>query len=118
MTFFLDENFPQAAKIMLEELGHVVYDGRDVLGSGADDYSVFSKAQELKAILLTTDRDFFHTVPYLWSKHSGVVVIALRQPCRASILARLAWFLKTFHLGTIQNEVYQLRDATYVKAGT
>ncbi len=117
MRFLLDENFPRAAKTMLEQSGHVVYDMRDILESGADDNSVFRKAQELDAVLLTTDRDFFHTVSYLWHEHSGVIVIALRQPNREAILARLAWFVKTFSDDNIRNEVYQLRDSTYVKAG-
>lgn len=117
MTFVFDENFPRSAKAMLADLGHVVYDMRDILEPGADDNTVFRKAQELHAVLLTTDRDFFHTVPYLWHEHSGVVVIALRKPNRAAILARLAWFLKTVSDDNLRNEVYQLRDATYVKAG-
>ncbi len=117
MRFLLDENFPRASKAMLEQSGHVVYDMRDILEPGADDNTVFRKAQELHAVLLTTDRDFFHTVPYLWHEHSGVVVIALRKPNRAAILARLAWFIKTVSDDNLRNEVYQLRDATYVKAG-
>ena len=117
MKFLLDENFPRTAKSLLEDLGNVVYDMRDLLRPGADDNAVFSKAQELDAVLLTTDRDFFHTIPYLWQEHSGVIVIALRQPCRAAILARLALFLRTFSNIDLRNEVYQLRDSTYVRAG-
>jgi len=117
MKFLLDENFPRTAKALLEESGNVVYDMRDLLHQGADDNAVFSKAQELNAILLTTDRDFFHTVPYLWHEHAGVVVIALRQPCRAAILARLAWFVETFPDADLRNQVYQLRDSTYIRAG-
>ena len=117
MKFLLDENIPRTAKSMLEDLGNIAYDMRDLLDRGADDNAVFSKAQDLKAVLLTTDRDFFHTVPYLWQEHSGVVVIALRQPNRAAILARLAWFVKTFSDVDLRNDVYQLRDSTYIKAG-
>jgi predicted nuclease of predicted toxin-antitoxin system len=117
MTFLLDENFPRASKAMLEETGCAVYDVRDLFEPGADDNTVFRKAQELDAVLLTTDRDFFHTVPYLWPEHSGVVVIALRKPNRDAILARLSWFLKTLAKENIRNEVYQLRDLSYVRAG-
>lgn len=50
---------------------------------------MFQKAQNLAAVLLTTDRDFFHTIPHLFESHFGVVVIALRQPNRSAILSRL-----------------------------
>lgn len=60
---------------------------------GASDIELFGCAQEKSAILLTTDRDFFHTVPTLFDTHHGVIVIALRQPSRAAILSKLEWLL-------------------------
>lgn len=65
-------------------------------------------------ILLTTDRDFVHTIPHLFDGHCGVIVIALRQPNRSSILARLEWILS--HVGNHQfnNRVFQLRDSTWL----
>lgn len=84
MKFFLDENFPKSATGMLEHLGHVVFD----LGcaEGSRDADIFDEAQKCGAIFLTTDRDFFHTIPHLFPHHEGVIVIALRQPNRAAIL--------------------------------
>ncbi len=114
MTFLLDENFPRAARGLLESAGH---DVRDVRGSpieGGSDVEVFDLARRLRATLLTTDRDFFHTVPHLYANHSGVVVIALRQPNRRNILARLEWFLRKFAQSDLQDSVYELRDRTYV----
>ena len=55
------------------------------------DETVFRKAKDFGAVLLTTDRDFFHTIPHLHDTHCGVIVIALRQPNRAAILSRLEW---------------------------
>jgi len=36
-------------------------------------------------VFLTTDRDFFHTIPHIHDKHAGIIVIALRQPNRSTI---------------------------------
>lgn len=114
MKFLLDENFPTAAIAFLEGAGHCVFDFRGTGDEGIDDSVVFQKAQNLAAVLLTTDRDFFHTIPHLFDNHFGVVVIALRQPNRRSILARLEWILS--HVGDHQfnNRVFQLRDSTWL----
>ena len=91
MRFLLDENFPKASVVMLQSAGHEVFDIRGTNEEGMEDDALFRKAQELGAVLLTTDRDFFHTVPHLHDAHGGVLVIALRQPNRAAILSRLEW---------------------------
>ena len=82
MTFFLDENFPKSAIPLLEESGHSVVDIRSTIHEGADDSFIFKLAQKHNAIFLTTDKDFFHTIPQFYKKHAGVVVITLRQPNR------------------------------------
>ena len=114
MKFLLDENFPKAAQQLLRTHGSQVYDIRGTPHEGADDESVFSIAQERGAVLLTTDRDFFHTVPHVFPQHHGVVVIALRQPNRQNLLARLEWFLRHFGSEDIHDKVFELRDRTYV----
>jgi predicted nuclease of predicted toxin-antitoxin system len=80
VNFLLDENFPKAAASVLREVGHCAFDVRGTPQEGMDDPGLFAKAQHLNAVLLTTDRDFFHTIPHLFDSHAGVVVIALRQP--------------------------------------
>lgn len=114
MKFFLDENFPRTAFDTLRRLGHEAVDVRGTQNEGADDTAIFDLAQEQKAIFLTTDRDFFHTVPHLYKQHFGIVVIALRQPNRHNILSRLEWFLDRFGEANLENRVFQLRDQTYV----
>lgn len=114
MKFLLDENFPKAAITLLEEHGCTVMDIRGTSLEGATDIELFGFAQEKSATLLTTDRDFFHTVPTLFERHCGVIVIALRQPRRASILSKLAWFLNHRELLPLDNKVIQLRDNTYL----
>ena len=113
MNFLLDENFPKSAQKLLTDLGHHVIDVRGTEFQGADDVYLFEIAQQNQAILLTTDRDFYHTVPLKYLKHFGVVVIALKQPNRQAILARLNWFLSQNQIKTIDNRVLLLRDQTF-----
>ena len=113
MIFLLDENFPKSAKNLLAELGHQVIDIRGTELQGTDDFRLFEIAQEQQAILLTTDRDFYHTVPLNYSGHFGVIVIALKQPNRAAILARLRWIISHNLIDNISNTVILLRDNTY-----
>lgn len=114
MKFLLDENFPKAAVDFLRSLGHEAFDFRGTDEEGLDDDAVFKKAQQIGAILLTTDRDFFHTVPHLYETHRGVVVIALRQPNRVAILSRLEWALAHITENDFSNRVFQLRDKNWL----
>jgi predicted nuclease of predicted toxin-antitoxin system len=104
MRFFLDENFPRKAAVILSALGHEVFDIRGSDCEGMSDNEIFEKAQESKAFFLTTDRDFFHTIPFLYPEHEGIVVIALSHPNTASILAKLEIALQhiTKHSATSQ----------------
>ena len=110
MKFLLDENFPKAAIDFLEIRGHEALDFRGSADQVMKDDAVFTMAQSDQAVLLTTDRDFFHTIPHLFGRHFGVIVIALRQPNRAAILARLEWILTYIDESLYSNRVFQLRD--------
>lgn len=114
MNFLLDENFPRAAYRLLEELGHGVIDLRDTNNCGRDDAWVFKLAQEHSAVLLSTDRDFFHTIPHTYQHHCGVIVIALKQPNRINILSRLRWFIERMEDTELCDKVYELRDNGFV----
>lgn len=113
MRFFLDENFPKTAKALLQAHGHTVLDIRGTANEGADDPDIFAMAQREEAVFLTTDRDFFHTIPHLFPEHHGVVVIALRQPNRKAILSRLSWLLDFLGSQSLTGKVYLLRDHNY-----
>jgi predicted nuclease of predicted toxin-antitoxin system len=113
MTFFLDENFPKSSIKLISDLGHKVIDIRASEKEGADDYEIFDMAQKHGAIFLTTDKDFYHTVPFQYSKHHGVVIIALSQPNRERIIEKLAYFFKFFKIETMDSKVILFRDKTY-----
>ena len=90
MRFFLDENFPRPAITFLESASHSASHALQSFPPGTEDSELFACAQEQKAIFVTTDKDFFHTIPLAFEHHSGAIVITLRKPNRADLLRRLA----------------------------
>lgn len=117
MTFLFDENFPVSATTVIEAAGHKAIGFADACRSGDDDETVFMVAQRLGAVILTSDRDFYHTLPFLHPMHHGIVVLSLRQPSRQSVCERLAWFLANVP-PPFDNKVFALRDRTYCTRGS
>jgi len=62
MRFLLDENFPKAVIPALEAMGHEVDDYRLTGVIGSPEADIVRMAKERSAAILTTDRDFFHTL--------------------------------------------------------
>ena len=115
MKFVLDENFPKSAAPFLGSLGHEVLDTRKLGFCGKDDEFLFRFTIKESACFLTTDRDFFHTIPHSYKTHFGVIVIALSKPNRKVILQRLEWVISKFSSQHIIGRVFQIRDnACYV----
>ena len=112
MKFLLDENFPRSAADLIEECGHEAIRFDDVCNFGDDDNTVFATAQRLGATILTSDRDFYHTVPLLYPHHAGIVVVALRQPNRIARQSRLKWFMENME-EPLDNRVFILRDFSF-----
>jgi len=90
MKFFLDENFPRSALGQLQAAGHSASHALDYFPPGTADDQLFARAQEDGAIFVSTDKDFFHTIPLAFVRHRGAIVITLRKPNRADLLRRLA----------------------------
>ena len=83
MKFLLDENFPRPALAQLQSAGHSAVHALEIFPPGTADERLFAHAQSEHAIFVSTDRDFFHTVPLAFARHHGTIVITLRQPNRA-----------------------------------
>ncbi len=113
MRFFLDENFPKTAAKYLIENNHSVFDVRGTSKEGSADPDLFQMARVKNAIFLTTDKDFFHTIPHLFESHPGVVVVTLRKPNRRNILQKLKWELDNVNLEEFKDKVLLFKDATY-----
>jgi predicted nuclease of predicted toxin-antitoxin system len=114
VRFLLDENFPKSVISLLAERGDEVIELRSVGLLGASDALIAQKAIETGAVILTTDRDFFHTVSNTFAEHPGIIVIAVRQPSRSLITERLCWFLANVDEQHWKNRVFQLRDTTWL----
>ncbi|RMD98462.1 MAG: hypothetical protein D6814_07525 [Calditrichaeota bacterium] len=77
------------------------------------DKKIFELAQEKEAIFLTTDKDFFHTIPFMYEKHRGIIIISLRQPNRNSITEKLLFVLDHIDLTHFDSRVLLLKDNYY-----
>ena len=110
MNFFLDENFPLAVRALLEKRGDQVFDVRGTEWEGSDDERIFQLAQEKSAILLSTDKDFFHTVTPLHLNHFGAIVIALSQPNSRAITEKFLWALHYLDKTNIHSKCLLLTD--------
>jgi predicted nuclease of predicted toxin-antitoxin system len=116
MRFFLDENFPVATVKLLQGLGHEVSRALDHYPPGASDLSLFEHAQRQAAIFLTTDKDFFHTVPFLiLHRTAPVIAITLDQPNRQRILNRLQAVLALPDLDADPQAVYLVTNTRIVR---
>lgn len=114
MKFYFDENFPRAACQLLEQFGHEWLDHRDSQFKGSSDADLMSEVRRNGAILLTTDRDFYHTWGFHLSADIGIVVIALKQPNRAAIVSRLEWLLNNVPAAELLGRAFQLRDSSWL----
>jgi len=114
MRFLLDENFPKIIIPILEAIGHEVDDYRLIGTIGAHDSEIVRLAEERSAVILTTDRNFFHTLGQDLPGHCGIVVVAIRQPTRAKIISRLEWFIANIGLDQVHGRVFQLRDHAWM----
>lgn len=114
MNFLLDENFPKAVIPILEKSGHQVLDYRLIGCEGDYDDLVIKAAIENEAVLLTTDRDFFHTYAQLYPEHFGIVVVALKKPNRLAITEKIEWLLNYIREEDYTGRAFQLRVASWV----
>lgn len=116
MVFFLDENFPLCAISILKDLGHDVIRTLEVFPSGEFDEKLFKYSQTKKAIFLTTDKDFYHTIPLKFSvKGSKIVVIALSKPNSISIINRLRDFLLSVNFEVEKDGVFLVSDTKIIR---
>jgi hypothetical protein len=111
MKFLADQNFPRACATLLGEFGHeLMFTGFDP-EIGLSDHWIFEQAQKFEAVLLTTDKDFFHTIPWLYPEHKGAIIVALKRPGRIAILDKLRAGLEFIRAHGLENHVLLLTDS-------
>lgn len=110
MNFFLDENFPRPALARLQAAGNSAVHALEIFPPGTADTALFDHAQQHAAVFVTTDKDFFHTVPLAFAAHHGALVFTLRRPNRAELLRRLSDALTLLGDRSLRNTVWLITD--------
>jgi len=110
MKFLLDENFPRLAAVFLQKAGHSAIHALEIFPPGTTDDRLFVHAQNEHALFVTTDKDFFHTIPLMFKEHQGIIVITLRRPNREALLQRLSDALVILGEKPRSNVVWLLTD--------
>jgi predicted nuclease of predicted toxin-antitoxin system len=113
MIVFVDENIPKRVVNYLSSRGHEVIDIRSTGLEGTSDFILFTEAQQRKAIFITTDRDFFTTIPFQFDVHHGIIVVSLKQPNAGAILARITWAFENLPVYNLDSSVILLKDTQY-----
>ena len=91
MRIFVDENIPKATVNALRDMGHEVKDIRGTSEQGMEDPAIWTKAQQERRVLVTTDKGF---VQHRAESHHGILVVRLRQPNEAKIHERVLQAIK------------------------
>jgi predicted nuclease of predicted toxin-antitoxin system len=82
MDILVDENIPLMTVTRLRELGHDVKDIRGTGEQGLPDAGLWTLALAGERMLITTDKGFTERRR---DRHSGILVVRLRQPNRHKI---------------------------------
>ena len=95
MQIKLDENLPQELVGMLSALGHDVDTVRDEGFAGHDDATIWQAAQQAGRFSLTQDLDFSDIRQFTPGTHTGLLLIRLDHPSRASLVSRVRQVFET-----------------------
>jgi predicted nuclease of predicted toxin-antitoxin system len=93
MNIVVDENIPRMTVEALRAMGHGVIDIRGTPEEGVHDDVLWQKAQQERALLVTTDKGF---ATKRNERHFGVLVVRLRQPNRMKIHTRVLQAMAQF----------------------
>jgi predicted nuclease of predicted toxin-antitoxin system len=108
MIIVVDENMPRTTVEALRADGHTVTDIRGTPNQGANDEYVWTTAQRLRAVLISTDKGF---TTHRSEAHYCLLVIRLRQPTLAKIHARVMMAVRQQDPDSWRNLTLVVRDA-------
>jgi predicted nuclease of predicted toxin-antitoxin system len=89
MKIKLDENLPSELVGVLTALGHDVDTVVEEGLAGRDDGTVWLAAQHAARLLVTQDLDFSDIRKFQPGTHCGIILVRLRDPSRAALIARV-----------------------------
>ena len=93
MRILVDENIPLMTVNELCRLGHEVEDFRRTEREGQSDEEIWQIAIREKRLLISTDRSFLKHRNF---RHSGLLIVLLRQPNRFRIHERVIQAFQEF----------------------
>lgn len=108
MKILVDKNIPKITFEFLLETGHDVQDIRGTVLEGVDDEFIWRLTQKEKKLLIITDKGFSQ---YRNAKHSGILIIRLKQPNRFKIHNRVVQAMKQFSDVEWKNLTVVMRDS-------
>lgn len=100
MKLKLDENVPAQLAPVLQAFGHDVDSVQSEQLTGHHDADVWTAAQQAGRFLITQDLDFSDTRKYVPGSHHGLLLVRLRRPGRAALLARIRQLFGAEAVGT------------------
>jgi len=86
MNVLVDENIPRMTVQALKLSGYNVIDNRGTAKEGLGDEELWQMAQDLRCLLVTTDKGFANKRNEV---HQGILIVRLRQPNRQKIHVRV-----------------------------
>jgi predicted nuclease of predicted toxin-antitoxin system len=107
MRILVDENIPRLSIEQLREMGHDVLDIRGTPDEGMSDELLWTKAQQEKRLLITTDRGFSR---HRDSEHNGILIVSLRMPDRHKINERIIEAVRRFPPNQWRGLLVVMRD--------
>jgi predicted nuclease of predicted toxin-antitoxin system len=109
MDILVDENIPLMTVAGLRELGHDVMDIRGTRQQGLPDADLWALALAGERMLITTDKGFTERRR---DRHSGILVVRLRQPNRHKIHNAVVLAMGRFAERQWPNLLVVMRDQT------
>ena len=89
MKFKVDENLPRSLAEVITSLGHEADTVPQQGLAGRQDAEVWAAAQESGRFLITQDLDFADIRRFAPGTHHGLLLVRLRDPGRAALIARV-----------------------------
>jgi len=109
MNILADENIPLMTVTALRKLGHDVKDIRGTDQQGLHDEELWTLALAEERMLITTDKGFTER---RHDRHSGILVVRLRQPNRLKIHSAVLLAMERFATRQWPGLLVVMRDRT------
>jgi predicted nuclease of predicted toxin-antitoxin system len=112
MKILVDENIPKMTAEALIGQGLEVVDIRGTDEQGIRDEELWRKAQDNRALLITTDKGF---ASHRDERHYGILIVRLKQPTRLKIHQRVMQAIQKFSEKEWHGLMVVMRDSVQTR---